>query len=86
LLDSAIERPDTCPCLKTYTGIRLLLVCVAARISRPIATEHSGWDYDNEGLWQFGTFGSANIRAWTMRPKPAADSDCAIETAFQREG
>jgi hypothetical protein len=39
---------------------------LGARISRPIATEHSGWDYDNEGLWQFGTFGSRNIRAWTI--------------------
>jgi hypothetical protein len=39
---------------------------LGARISRPIATEHSGWDYDDEGLWQFGTFGSGNIRAWTI--------------------
>jgi hypothetical protein len=39
---------------------------VGARISRPIATEHSGWDFDDEALWQFGTFGSANIRAWTV--------------------
>jgi hypothetical protein len=35
------------------------------RFSRPIATEHPGWDFDYEGLWQFGTFGSAGIRAWT---------------------
>jgi hypothetical protein len=39
---------------------------LGARISRPIATEHSGWDYDDEGLLQFGTFGSGNIRAWTI--------------------
>jgi len=39
---------------------------LGARISRPIATEHSGWDFDDEGLWQFGTFGSVNIRAWTI--------------------
>jgi hypothetical protein len=39
---------------------------LGARISRPIATEHSGWDYDDEGLWQFGTFGSGNIGAWTI--------------------
>jgi hypothetical protein len=39
---------------------------LGARFSRPIATEHSGWDFDNEGVWQFGTFGSANIRAWTV--------------------
>jgi hypothetical protein len=25
-----------------------------------------GWDFDYEGLWQFGTFGSADIRAWTV--------------------
>ena len=37
-----------------------------ARFSRPIATEKPGWDFDDEGLWQFGTFGSANIEAWTV--------------------
>jgi len=36
------------------------------RFSRPIATERPGWDFDNEALWQLGTFGSANIRAWTV--------------------
>src|SRR5436190_3606527 len=36
-----------------------------ARLSRPIATERPGWDFDYEALWQFGTFGAANIRAWT---------------------
>jgi hypothetical protein len=25
-----------------------------------------GWDFDYEALWQFGTFGSANINAWTV--------------------
>jgi alginate export protein len=39
---------------------------VGARVSQPIATERPGWDFDYEGLWQFGTFGSANIRAWTV--------------------
>jgi len=39
---------------------------VGARVSRPIATERPGWDFDYEALWQFGSFGSANIRAWTM--------------------
>ena len=39
---------------------------VGGRLSRPIATERSGWDFDYEALWQFGTFGSANIRAWTV--------------------
>lgn len=39
---------------------------LGARISRPVATERPGWDFDYEGLWQFGTFGSANIQAWTV--------------------
>lgn len=36
------------------------------RVSRPIATEKAGWDFDDDALWQFGTFGSANIKAWTI--------------------
>jgi hypothetical protein len=39
---------------------------LGARISRPVATERPAWDFDYEGLWQFGTFGSADIRAWTF--------------------
>jgi Alginate export len=39
---------------------------LGARISRPVATEQSGLDFDYEGLWQLGTFGSGNIRAWTV--------------------
>jgi hypothetical protein len=39
---------------------------LGARFSRPIATERPGWDFDDEGLWQFGSFGSADIRAWTF--------------------
>lgn len=39
---------------------------LGARISRPIATESSGLDFDYEGAWQFGKFGSGNIRAWTV--------------------
>jgi hypothetical protein len=39
---------------------------LGARISRPVATERPGLDFDYEGLWQFGTFGSGNIRAWTL--------------------
>jgi hypothetical protein len=37
-----------------------------ARLSRPIAQTKPGWDFDYEALWQFGSFGSANIRAWTV--------------------
>ena len=39
---------------------------LGARISRPVATERPAWDFDYEALWQFGTFGSANISAWTV--------------------
>ena len=36
---------------------------LGARISRLIASDKPAWDFDYEGLWQFGTFGSANIEA-----------------------
>jgi Alginate export len=39
---------------------------IGARLSRPVAQTKPGWDFDNEALWQFGSFGSANIRAWTL--------------------
>jgi hypothetical protein len=39
---------------------------IGARISRPVATTRAGWDFDDEALFQFGTFGAANIRAWTV--------------------
>jgi hypothetical protein len=39
---------------------------IGARLSRPIAQTKPGWDFDNEALWQYGSFGSANIRAWTL--------------------
>jgi Alginate export len=39
---------------------------LGARFSRPIATQHPGLDFDDEALWQFGSFGSANIQAWTV--------------------
>jgi len=38
---------------------------IGARLSRPIAQSKPGLDFDYEALWQFGSFGSANIRAWT---------------------
>jgi hypothetical protein len=38
---------------------------LGARISRP-SSEHGGWDFDYEGAWQFGSFGSDGIRAWTL--------------------
>ena len=39
---------------------------LGARVWRPISETRPGWDFDDEGLWQFGSFGSANIRAWTL--------------------
>jgi Alginate export len=39
---------------------------LGARVSRPIAMQRPGWDFDYEALWQFGTFGSAGIQAWTV--------------------
>ena len=36
---------------------------VGARLSRPVARTTPGWDFDYEALWQFGSFGSADIRA-----------------------
>ena len=39
---------------------------IGVRVSRPVASERPGWDFDNEALWQFGSFGAADIRAWTV--------------------
>jgi Alginate export len=39
---------------------------LGARLWLPIPTERPGWDFDYQGLWQFGSFGSAGIKAWTM--------------------
>jgi Alginate export len=39
---------------------------IGSRFSRPVAKTSPGWDFDYEGLWQFGSFGSAKIRAWTV--------------------
>jgi len=39
---------------------------VGARLWRPVATDSADWDCDYEGVWQFGDFGAAGIRAWTF--------------------
>src|ERR1700722_12003088 len=39
---------------------------IGARLSRPVAQTKPGWDFDYEALGQFGSFGSVNIRAWTV--------------------
>jgi Alginate export len=35
---------------------------LGARLWRPIEQTVGGWDFDYELIWQFGSFGSANIR------------------------
>jgi Alginate export len=47
-----------------------------ARLWRPVARTKPGWDFDDEGVWQFGSFGSAGIRAWTV----ATDTGYKIPT------
>jgi hypothetical protein len=49
---------------------------LGGRFSRPVATEKAAWDFDDDALWQFGTFGSANIEAWTV----ASDTGYRIPT------
>ena len=49
---------------------------VGARLWRPIATREPGADFDYEGVVQFGTFGSDNIRAWTF----ASDTGYSLTT------
>jgi hypothetical protein len=39
---------------------------LGARVFHPAATERPALDYDFEGVWQFGTFGSGGIEAWTL--------------------
>ena len=39
---------------------------LGARLWRLPATKESGWDFDDEAVWQFGSFGSDGIRAWTV--------------------
>jgi len=39
---------------------------LSVRLSKPPANESHSWDFDYEGVWQFGSFGSATIRAWTL--------------------
>jgi hypothetical protein len=49
---------------------------LGARFSRPIAEKERGWDFDYEGVWQFGSFGSAGIEAWTL----ASDTGYTVPT------
>jgi hypothetical protein len=49
---------------------------LAARFWRPVRTKEGGWDLDYEGVWQFGSFGSEGIRAWTL----ASDTGFSLPT------
>jgi alginate export protein len=53
---------------------------VGARLFRPIATEKPDWDFDFEGVEQFGTFNSASIEAWTF----ASDTGYRIPTVIMK--
>src|SRR5246500_2511997 len=46
------------------------------RFSRPIAEKERGWDFDYEGVWQFGSFGPAGLQAWTV----ASDTGYTVPT------
>jgi hypothetical protein len=46
------------------------------RFSRPIAEKERGWDFDYESVWQFGSFGSAGLQAWTV----ASDTGYTVPT------
>ena len=39
---------------------------LGVRFSQPVAVQKRDWDFDYEGVWQFGSFGSGNIHAWTI--------------------
>ena len=47
----------------TATELRHTL---GVRLWRPAAVKESGLDFDYEGVLQFGSFGAADIRAWTF--------------------
>ena len=49
---------------------------LGTRFWRPIAEREPGWDFDYEGVWQFGNFGAAGLRAWTV----ASDTGYAVPT------
>jgi hypothetical protein len=50
---------------------------LGVRLRCPPATKERDWDFDYEGAWQFGTFGTDTIRAWTL----ASDSGYSFPMA-----
>ena len=58
-----------------------------ARLWRPIATQQPAADFDYEGVVQFGTFGSDDIRAWTFASDTGYSlTSCAASAQIQRKG
>lgn len=53
---------------------------LGARLWRPPATNEYDWDFDYEGVWQFGSFGADGIRAWTF----ASDTGYSFPNASLR--
>jgi len=49
---------------------------VGARLFRPVASKLPAWDFDFEGVEQFGTFADVDIEAWTF----ASDTGYRIPT------
>jgi hypothetical protein len=49
---------------------------LGTRLSHPIAQKEPGWDFDYEGVWQFGSFGSDGLRAWSI----ASDTGYTVPT------
>jgi hypothetical protein len=49
---------------------------IGGRLWRPVATQEPAVDFDYEGVVQFGTFGSDDIRAWTF----ASDTGYSLTT------
>jgi alginate export protein len=49
---------------------------IGGRLWRPVAKQEPGADFDYEGVVQFGTFDSDNIRAWTF----ASDNGYSLTT------
>jgi hypothetical protein len=53
---------------------------LGARLWRSPATGKPDWDFDYEGVWQFGRFGQDGIRAWTF----ASDTGYSFPSAALR--
>ena len=50
---------------------------IGVRLWRLSSPQRRGWDFDDEAVWQFGSFGAASIRAWTV----ASDTGYSLANA-----